>query len=173
MAASTTTSSRCASSPQLEQRYPGFPGLNLTWELREGIVKHETAVRHLRCRRLRPREARPPRGADRQRRRRTGLHGARPGRRPALRTRAARRASRASSCGSSSDLSGWTGGSLDDHDPPPHDPRPDRSRGHAISSAPPTRHLTASGVESVDALQRLRSQRRRLLVRPCPGRIGR
>lgn len=27
---------------QLEQRYAGFPGLNLTWELREGMVKHET-----------------------------------------------------------------------------------------------------------------------------------
>ena len=27
---------------QLEQRYTGFPGLNLTWELREGMVKHET-----------------------------------------------------------------------------------------------------------------------------------
>lgn len=27
---------------QLEQRYPDFPGLNLTWEVREGIVKHET-----------------------------------------------------------------------------------------------------------------------------------
>ncbi len=26
----------------LEQRYPDFPGLNLTWEVREGIVKHET-----------------------------------------------------------------------------------------------------------------------------------
>lgn len=26
----------------LEQRYPGFRGLNLTWESREGIVKHET-----------------------------------------------------------------------------------------------------------------------------------
>jgi dGTPase len=26
----------------LEQRYPKFPGLNLTWETREGIVKHET-----------------------------------------------------------------------------------------------------------------------------------
>ncbi len=24
----------------LEERYPGFPGLNLTWETREGIVKH-------------------------------------------------------------------------------------------------------------------------------------
>jgi dGTPase len=27
---------------KLEQRYPNFPGLNLTWEVREGIVKHET-----------------------------------------------------------------------------------------------------------------------------------
>jgi dGTPase len=27
---------------ELEKRYPEFPGLNLTWELREGIVKHET-----------------------------------------------------------------------------------------------------------------------------------
>ncbi len=27
---------------QLERRYPDFPGLNLTWEVREGIVKHET-----------------------------------------------------------------------------------------------------------------------------------
>jgi len=26
----------------LEQRYPNFAGLNLTWEVREGIVKHET-----------------------------------------------------------------------------------------------------------------------------------
>ncbi len=27
---------------QLERRYPHWPGLNLTWETREGIVKHET-----------------------------------------------------------------------------------------------------------------------------------
>ena len=27
---------------ELEQRYPGFSGLNLSWEVREGIVKHET-----------------------------------------------------------------------------------------------------------------------------------
>jgi dGTPase len=27
---------------KLEQRYPDFDGLNLTWELREGIVKHES-----------------------------------------------------------------------------------------------------------------------------------
>ncbi|MBU4342730.1 MAG: deoxyguanosinetriphosphate triphosphohydrolase [Candidatus Omnitrophica bacterium] len=27
---------------ELEERYPGFPGLNLTWEVREGINKHTT-----------------------------------------------------------------------------------------------------------------------------------
>src|SRR5688500_18235542 len=27
----------------LEQKYPGFPGLNLTWEVREGLIKHRTA----------------------------------------------------------------------------------------------------------------------------------
>jgi len=27
----------------LEQKYPGFPGLNLTWEVREGLSKHATA----------------------------------------------------------------------------------------------------------------------------------
>ena len=27
---------------KLERRYPDFPGLNLSWEVREGIVKHET-----------------------------------------------------------------------------------------------------------------------------------
>jgi dGTPase len=27
---------------EMEQRYPDFPGLNLTWEVREGIVKHES-----------------------------------------------------------------------------------------------------------------------------------
>ncbi|MDA1329742.1 MAG: deoxyguanosinetriphosphate triphosphohydrolase [Chloroflexi bacterium] len=27
---------------KLEERYPNFPGLNLTWEVLEGIVKHET-----------------------------------------------------------------------------------------------------------------------------------
>jgi dGTPase len=27
---------------ELEQRYPNFPGLNLSWEVREGMVKHET-----------------------------------------------------------------------------------------------------------------------------------
>ena len=28
---------------RLEERYPRWPGLNLTWEVREGMVKHETA----------------------------------------------------------------------------------------------------------------------------------
>jgi dGTPase len=28
---------------ELEQKYPGFPGLNLTWEVREGLSKHHTA----------------------------------------------------------------------------------------------------------------------------------
>jgi len=27
---------------ELERRYPGFPGLNLTWETLEGVMKHET-----------------------------------------------------------------------------------------------------------------------------------
>ena len=27
---------------RLERRFPGWPGLNLTWEVREGLVKHET-----------------------------------------------------------------------------------------------------------------------------------
>jgi dGTPase len=27
---------------ELEQKYPGFPGLNLTWEVREGLAKHRT-----------------------------------------------------------------------------------------------------------------------------------
>jgi len=30
----------------LEERYPNFPGLNLTWEVREGIVKHATVFDH-------------------------------------------------------------------------------------------------------------------------------
>jgi dGTPase len=30
----------------LEERYPEFPGLNLTWEVREGIAKHMTAFDH-------------------------------------------------------------------------------------------------------------------------------
>jgi dGTPase len=31
---------------ELEQKYPRFPGLNLTWEVREGLMKHHTAYDH-------------------------------------------------------------------------------------------------------------------------------
>ena len=31
---------------ELEQKYPTFPGLNLSWEVREGLVKHYTAFDH-------------------------------------------------------------------------------------------------------------------------------
>ena len=31
---------------ELEQKYPGFPGLNLSWEMREGLVKHYTSFDH-------------------------------------------------------------------------------------------------------------------------------
>jgi len=31
---------------KLEQKYPRFPGLNLTWEVREGLAKHYTAYDH-------------------------------------------------------------------------------------------------------------------------------
>jgi len=31
----------------LEERYPGFPGLNLSWEVRESINKHRTPYNHL------------------------------------------------------------------------------------------------------------------------------
>jgi dGTPase len=30
----------------LEQKYPNFPGLNLSWEVREGLAKHHTAFDH-------------------------------------------------------------------------------------------------------------------------------
>jgi dGTPase len=31
---------------ELEQKYPGFSGLNLSWEVREGLVKHDTSYDH-------------------------------------------------------------------------------------------------------------------------------
>ncbi|HWN96110.1 MAG TPA: deoxyguanosinetriphosphate triphosphohydrolase [Methylomirabilota bacterium] len=31
---------------ELEQKYPGFPGLNLTWEVREGLMKHSAGGAH-------------------------------------------------------------------------------------------------------------------------------
>src|SRR5207248_6510313 len=30
----------------LEQKYPNFPGLNLSWEVREGLAKHQTSYDH-------------------------------------------------------------------------------------------------------------------------------
>ncbi len=42
---------------RLEQRYPDFPGLNLSWEVREGIVKHSTKFdKSARIAELRPSE---------------------------------------------------------------------------------------------------------------------
>ena len=41
----------------LEERYPDFPGLNLTWEVREGIVKHSSAFdKAVRIKELAPNE---------------------------------------------------------------------------------------------------------------------
>ncbi len=31
---------------ELERKYPGFPGLNLTWEVREGLMKHSRGTDH-------------------------------------------------------------------------------------------------------------------------------
>ncbi len=31
---------------ELEEKYPGFSGLNLSWEVREGLAKHQTAFDH-------------------------------------------------------------------------------------------------------------------------------
>ena len=42
----------------LEERYPEFPGLNLTWEVREGMVKHSSAFdRSVRIKELAPDDA--------------------------------------------------------------------------------------------------------------------
>ncbi len=41
----------------LEERYPGFPGLNLTYEVREGIVKHSTSYDRPRASAFNPEEA--------------------------------------------------------------------------------------------------------------------
>jgi dGTPase len=42
---------------ELEERYPDFPGLNLTWEVREGIVKHSTKFdKSVKIKDLAPRE---------------------------------------------------------------------------------------------------------------------
>lgn len=44
---------------KLETRYPEFPGLNLTWEVREGIIKHTTCYDHPKPDRFDP-ELSPP-----------------------------------------------------------------------------------------------------------------
>lgn len=42
----------------LEERYPDFPGLNLTWEVREGIVKHSTVFdKPIKIKELAPKES--------------------------------------------------------------------------------------------------------------------
>jgi dGTPase len=42
----------------LEERYPDFPGLNLTWEVREGIVKHSSAFdRAVKIKELAPKDS--------------------------------------------------------------------------------------------------------------------
>jgi dGTP triphosphohydrolase len=68
---------------ELERRYPGFEGLNLTWETLEGIMKHETEY-DVADPAWEPDAAAEPRGAGGQRRRRAGVQRPRPRRRPAL-----------------------------------------------------------------------------------------
>ena len=41
-----STTSKPPHREELEQKYPDFPGLNLTWEVREGLAKHHTAYDH-------------------------------------------------------------------------------------------------------------------------------
>ena len=43
---------------ELEEKYPNFPGLNLSWEVREGIIKHETKFdRSAKLKRFKPKES--------------------------------------------------------------------------------------------------------------------
>ena len=67
----------------LEERYPRFRGLNLTYETREGILKHGCHWEHP-LPVPEPTPQREPRGAGRRPRRRDRLHQPRPRRRPAL-----------------------------------------------------------------------------------------
>ncbi len=69
---------------ELEHRYPEFPGLNLTWEVREGIVKHETEYDVADAAGYEPDKRGHVGGPDRQRRRRAGLYRPRSGRRLAF-----------------------------------------------------------------------------------------
>ena len=49
---------------ELEERYPRFRGLNLTWEVREGIVKHSPPYDKPLAAQFAPRRGAVPRGAD-------------------------------------------------------------------------------------------------------------
>jgi dGTPase len=78
----------CAWSTMLEQRYGAFDGLNLTFETREGILKHcsvATPQPRRRRRAVPPAPAAGARGAARESRRRARLQQPRRGRRAALR----------------------------------------------------------------------------------------
>ena len=70
---------------ELEQKYPDFPGLNLTWEVREGLVKHYTAYDHPGRRKGFRRQKFLARSANRQSRRRNHLLQPRPRRRTRFR----------------------------------------------------------------------------------------
>ena len=61
----------------LEERYPDFPGLNLSWEVREGIVKHSSEYDRPLVQQFDSRRAAGPGGADRRFRRRDRLQLAR------------------------------------------------------------------------------------------------
>ena len=82
---------------QLEERYPDFPGLNLTWEVREGIAKHSGPIDVARAPGVRGVRAGPPaaaRGAADRPRGRDRLQPSRHRRRPVVGTAGRRRARR-------------------------------------------------------------------------------
>ena len=68
----------------LERPYSAFPGLNLTWEIREGIIKHRPDADAPRPRGVRPRGKPDPGGAARRFRGRDRLQQPRHRRRPGL-----------------------------------------------------------------------------------------
>ncbi len=68
----------------LEERYAEFPGLNLTWEVREGMIKHQPASDATAPAEYAPGEAPDPRGAARRLRGRDRLQQPRHRRRPDL-----------------------------------------------------------------------------------------
>ncbi len=68
----------------LERRYPDFPGLNLTWEVREGIIKHRPDTDAVGAAGVRARGGADARGAARRLRGRDRLQQPRRGRRADL-----------------------------------------------------------------------------------------